>query len=573
MYSELFPIDWAEFHFLRPKFLWLFLAVGVFLFIGLLSLRQEVKWKSAIAPHLRPYVIQKGNHWTKIWMNFILLLVFSIGILAASGPTWKRIEVAGRNLETPMVLLLDLSQSMMTDDLQPNRLERAKFKIKDLLNQNPRARAALVGFAGTAHTIVPLTSDYEIINSHVEGLKPSVMPFPGSDLMAGMSLADSVMSVTDAPGTLIIFTDDFNAGYFDLFSEFLSGSKHKIEILPMNTLAGGEVPNRWGKTPIKDANGQPVYSALNQQALNQLSALDAVTIHKLTLDNSDVEVISKKIAANLKFTEQPKEKEDVWKDAGQFLVFPMVLLSLFWFRRGWVVYLLPMLIMTSCGNVNQFEDLWFTSDFQGQKMSDKGNYSLAAKTYKDPMRQGVAYFKSGDFESAIRSFNEDTTAMGAYNLGLAYFNNGDTIAAQMAFAQAIEMDPDNKAARDNQQAIEQMVGGTNEVDLKDAEEAQEKGKAQNKQNKDMEDLGGGGQEATKKDMEKERKEETVSTDIRKGKELDEVPDDLGNDGARSNQSKVLMRKVDDDPTLFLKRKFEYQVKKNNIKPHPDAKKW
>jgi Ca-activated chloride channel family protein len=80
-----------------------------------------------------------------------------------AGPTWKKIELPGQELETPLVILLDLSQSMLSDDLQPNRLERAKFKISDLVGHHPQARAALIGFAGTAHTIVPLTRDYEII--------------------------------------------------------------------------------------------------------------------------------------------------------------------------------------------------------------------------------------------------------------------------------------------------------------------------------------------------------------------------------------------------------------------------
>ncbi|WP_422358513.1 VWA domain-containing protein [Reichenbachiella sp.] len=509
----------------------------------------------------------------RFWMNLVLLLVFSFGLLALVGPTWKRVEVAGRDLETPMVILLDLSQSMLVDDLQPNRLERAKFKIKDLLGKNPQARAALVGYSGSAHTIVPLTRDYEIINNHVEGLKPSVMPFPGSDLAVGIAWSDSVMSVTDAPGTLILFSDDFERSHFELISKFFSQSEHKVEIVPMNTLAGGEVPNRWGNNPMMDDKGNPVYSALNQEALDYLSAIDGVTVHALTLDDSDVEAISEKIAANLKFTEEPEEKEEDWRDAGLLLVFPMAFLSLFWFRKGWVIYLLPIVWLSSCGQINDFDDLWYTPDYQGQQWSTKGDFKEAAEKYQDPLRKGVAYYKAGDFESAIKAFNEDTTAMGVYNLGLAYFNNGDTLAAQLAFAQAVEMDPTNAAAAENQNLVKQLIGGVNEIDPKEAQEASESGSAENEQNKDMEDLGGGGQEATKEDMDKKRKEETVSTDMRKGKELDQVPDDLGTDAPRSDQSKVLMRKVDDDPTLFLKRKFEYQVRKKQIKPNPDADKW
>ncbi|WP_420581290.1 VWA domain-containing protein [Reichenbachiella sp.] len=573
MFNDWLPIDWEQFHFIRPLILWALLPVLCFFIIGLLSIRQEVKWKSIIAPHLRPFVIQKGNLTVKVWMNFILLLVFLFGIISAAGPTWKRMEVSGRNLETPVVILLDLSQSMMTEDLQPNRLERAKFKIKDLLDFNPHARVALVGFAGTAHTIVPLTKDYKIISSHVEGLKPSVMPFAGSDLSLGLTLADSVMSITDAPGTVVIFADDFESSNTELFGQFVSQTNHTIEIVPMGTITGGEVPSRRGKKVMKDKKGQPVYSALNQQSLNRLGALEGVTLHSLTLDKSDMEVISKKISANLTFTEDPKEKNDEWRDAGLLFVFPMALLILFWFRKGWVIYVTIILFSSSCEKVNSFQDLWYSQDFQGQKLSNQGAYDQAAEKYENPMRKGVAYFKSGDFESAIKAFNEDTTAQGVYNLGLAYFSNGDTLAAQLAFAKAIELDPSNSSALKNQQKIEQIVGGTSKINPSEAQEATESGVAKNEQNKDMEDLSGGGQEATKEDMEKERKEETVSTDVRLGKELDEVPEDIENDGPRTDQSKVLMRKVDDDPMLFLKRKFEYQVKQKNLKPNPDADKW
>ena len=160
---------------------------------------------------------------------------------------------------------------------------------------------------------------------------------------------------------------------------------------------------------------------------------------------------------------------------------------------------------------------------------------------------------------AIEAFEQDTTAMGAYNLGLAYYKNGDYAAASLAFGKAIEIDPEMETAKNNQQVAQRIMEGTNEVDPEEATEAPKKQTAQNIENKDQEDLGGGGQEATEEDMKKERKEETVGTDMRTGKEMDEVPPDFES-GKSENSQKVLMRKVDDDPSLFLKRKFKYQVK-------------
>ncbi|MEK6479165.1 VWA domain-containing protein [Catalinimonas sp. 4WD22] len=569
MFDDLFPIDWVAFHFLRPKFLWLMLPVAVVLFIGLLSIRQEIRWKAIIAPHLRPYVIQKGSEKIKLWMYLSGFVALSLGVLALAGPTWKKIELPGQELETPMVILLDLSQSMLAEDLQPSRLERAKFKIHDLLNHNPQARVALIGFAGTAHTIVPLTDDYDIILSHIDGLSPSVMPFPGSDLEAALLLADTIMSVTDAPGSVLILSDDFKEAQFSLLQNYTQSSGNNVQILAMNTEMGSEVPG------ARDTDGNVVYSALNTPVLSQFSSLEAIKVHRLTLDDSDVEMISKSISDNLMFTEQPEEKDDDWRDAGLLLVIPMAVFILLWFRKGWVLYTLSALLFSSCAEVSSFEDLWYTADYQGQRLSEKGEYEEAAMRYDDPMRRGVAYYKAGEYEDAVRAFSEDTTANGAYNLGLAYFQNGDTAAAMLAFGEALELDPDNAQAKQSQQQLAQLTGGTEELSPEEAQEAQnseEEGAANNQQNDSPEDLGGGGQEATQEDMEKQRLEETVATDIRKAKEMDEVPEDVGGQIQQDN-SKVLMRKVDDDPSLFLKRKFEYQVKKENIKPKADAKKW
>ena len=97
-------------------------------------------------------------------------------------------------------------------------------------------------------------------------------------------------------------------------------------------------------------------------------------------------------------------------------------------------------------------------------------------------------------------------------------------------------------------------------------------KAKNSKNDSPEDLSGGGQEATKKDMEKERKEEIQETDVRKGKELDELPDDF-KAGKGELPKNILLRKIDDDPALFLTKKFRYQVRHNQVKIEKTNHKW
>ena len=194
--------------------MWLSVPLLLAFIIGIISVRDQVKWKYAIAPHLRDYIIQKGSEGIQMWMRVALFIMLGIAIVGAAGPTWKKIEIPGQILETPVVIALDLSQSMMATDIQPNRLERAKFKISDFMNANPRARLALIGFAGSAHTIIPLARDYNIIQSHLDGLSPNIMPFPGSNLAAALQLSNSITSISTAPASLLIFTDDFSDATF-----------------------------------------------------------------------------------------------------------------------------------------------------------------------------------------------------------------------------------------------------------------------------------------------------------------------------------------------------------------------
>ena len=510
--NELMHINWEDFHFLRPALLWLFIPAFAALALGLIGLHEEVKWKNVLAPHLRPYIIKKGSEKLKKNMQLALLIFLSIAILGLSGPTWKTIELPGKTLETPVIVLLELSESMMSTDLQPSRLERAKFKISDLLDANPRARFALIGFSGTAHTVVPLSSDYKIIRSHLEAMSPQIMPFPGANLEAALQLADTLTRVSTAPGTVILFADDFDEESFDLLQNYSLQGDKKIEIFPMNT-------------------------ALDPALRSKLNSVNGITVHQLTLDKSDVESLAATIAENLEFQEEEEQKEDDWLDRGLWLAIPFGFLILFSFRRGGLIFsLLIMATLYSCDGNSTFKDLWFTKDFQAQKAFNNGDFEQAAGLFTDPLRKGISFYKAGNYKEAIQYFSQDTTAMGAYNLGLA----------------------------------QQILSGMDEADPEQINEAPTEEVAQNIENSDPEDLGGGGQEATKEDMEEERKEETVATDMRKGKELDEVPDNFES-GRQDDSQKVLMRRVDDDPALFLKRKFAHQAKVKNMKPKSDKK--
>ncbi len=572
MIESLLHINWEEFHFLRPKFLWLLVPLSVLFVFGLVLVQDQIKWKKNIAPHLRPFVIKKGSEAVKRWWQCIAFIVLSIAILGLSGPSWEKYEQPERTLETPMVILLDLSQSMMAADLQPNRLERAKFKITDFLKANPRVRVALIGYSGTAHTLVPLTNDYRIIEANLKGISTAILPYPGSDLEAGLRLSDSVFSTSEAPGTLLLLSDDFNEETFSLLQNYVNNGEVQVEILPMGTPSGAQVPAFGSSKPLRNAKGAPVLSAIDNEILQRLKSVDGIQLNALTLDNSDVSQLATRVSASLEFKDKEEESEELWKDSGLLFMVPFAFFVLLWFRKGWAIYSIVLLSsMSSCSSDKSFKDIWKTDNYRGQEHFDKGEYLEAASLFTEPMLQGVAYYKAENFGAAIEAFQKDSTAQGFYNLGLAYYKTGNLSSARVAFNKANTLDSSFVNAGINLVKTTEFIR-SQQSNLLQAEEFNEGKTAENIKNTDPEDLGGGGQEATEEDMKKERKEETVATDIRMGKELDEVPEDFKG-GKQDNSQKVLMRKVNDDPAMFLKKKFLYQVKKQGIKPKEHLDKW
>ncbi len=308
--------------------------------------------------------------------------------------------------------------------------------------------------------------------------------------------------------------------------------------------------------------------------------MDKVDFLEITLDDSDVKDLAKAISDNLIFEDKSDEEEENWQDNGYWLLIPLTLLFLFSFRKGWALYLVLITIsLRSCSDKENkkeinftFDDLWYTKEYQVQKEYDDQNYTKAALEFSNPVRKGVAYYKAGDFSSAKIAFEKDTTTIGLYNLGLTYAKLGQLEKSQEIFKKVLQKDPANENANSNLKHIISAIAELDSLKPEDAAINEEGKRAKNKQNNSQEDLSGGGQKATKKDMEIERLEETVETGKRKEKELDELPDDFKS-GKEEIPKNILMRKVDDDPALFLTRKFKYQIKKKQVEVEKTKNKW
>lgn len=561
-------IDTELFHFMRPQWLWLFAPLVIVFALSLFGGKGKYKWKQQIAPHLLPYVIKRGNRFTKVVPLVTAFIALSCMIIAVAGPTWKKIEVPGTKSEAILLIALDLSPSMLVEDVSPNRLERAKFKIRDLLDADPGAKVGLLAYSGTSHPVVTPSSDYKLITYQLQSLSPQIMPLQGCDYDLMLTVADTMLTRTDAPSTLLIITDNIEEEQADKLIAYGSTRKHHIEIISLATIQGGEIPGLTRGTVFKKG-GKPVISHLDQNTLYRLQQESYINVNPLTLGNEDVELLVKHIRENLDYSSDAVDSEEDWEEMGFMLLWFCLCIIALWFRKGWMItWCLIIFIFPSCKtDVNSWDDIWYEKDYQGQMAMDVDNFEEAALTYESLSHKGVAYYKNGDFESAIEIFKLDTNATSMYNLGLAYAANGQNDLAMEVLELALELDPSNKniqeASQRNNEAIAQK-DTTEQIDvdnIKLAEKEEEKGDLNEIAPKTKDEELSADNEVEELPDEGDRITDEQETEMRKADEMESPPENFEGSNNKDNAQKILLREISADPSEFLKRRFKYQKEK------------
>jgi Ca-activated chloride channel family protein len=295
-----------NFHFIRPANLLLIVPViGVWWLLHR-SHDDQRAWRKLIAPHLLGALLVGGGrrrmqpiHW--------LLIAWLLACLALAGPSWRREPSPFAEEIAQMFVILKVSPSMMAEDLQPSRLERAKQKLRDLLEMREGAATGLIVYSGTAHLVIPPTKDGRVINTLAEGLDPSTMPRDGDALADAVELAGRLLAQSGRPGSVVVMADT-------------------VPALNLSDLESAVPPAQfWAVTPY----GSPVGEGIQSAAKNLRAKYT-----KISIDDSDVETVRRRSASAVSAVDSGLEGER-WKDDGYVLVPFVMLISLSWVRKGW----------------------------------------------------------------------------------------------------------------------------------------------------------------------------------------------------------------------------------------------
>jgi len=467
---------WTALHFIQPKWLWVLLAVP-FIYLSF-YVRHDVRsrWKRYIDPELLDHlIVSPKRHWRVRPIHMVCVLI-ALGSIALAGPTWRREQPPFTEDKAPLVIALDLSQTMDAIDLDPTRIERAKLKLRDLPKVRNGGRTALFVYAGTTHMVLPFTTDISLFDLYLDSLETSLMPSVGKDSAKALRAIEEFLKDETVPGTILFVTDGIEPHALPTFRQFTlqNGDKNDILVMGVGTSRGGPVRTS-GNRFLSDSSGRRVYTKLDVDALRSLSNMDIfATI--LTLDDDDIQWIQRRVQHHMEAVQQ-RDSKMRWINEGYWLTIPIAAIAVFWFRKGWtvrwtsaalaVVFVLP----STGGNIGfRWLDLWLTPDQQGRYYYEKGEYEKAAERYEDPVWKGLALIRAGDDEGALNTFALSDSAEAWYNQGNALAHLGRYSEAVEAYQQALGRRHLWREAQENLELVRSLIPRAKK---KDKDEEQE----------------------------------------------------------------------------------------------------
>ena len=448
----------AEFHFLRPWWLLLLMALPLVIGLQLRYARRANNWHRVIEANLFDALIASNSSGKSRAAMTVPALVLLCATIALAGPTYERLPQRVETKQDPLVIVLDLTLSMTATDLKPSRAERAKFKISDILERREEGLTGLVVYAGDAYVVTPLSRDDATLLNLLPSLGPEMMPVRGSNAAPALRMANAMLdSVRQETGQILLITDGI-AGFDRLRNEV--NSQYNVSILGVGTTTAGH------------SNGRS--TELNE-ALLQDFAMVAGGRYR-TIETSDADIAYLLADPMLAATELLEDQLfDAWHDLGYYFVIPIACLLALVMRRGGLV--LVLVIVGVQIQAGWLEDLWIPQDKQAHAAHERGEFKKAAETFEDVKWRGIAKYRAGEFAEAGDLFAREPGPSFQYNQGNALAWEGRFDEAIAAYANVLEVEPDHADALHNKAVLEKLL-----EDLKQTQQQQQPNDSNQSQN-------------------------------------------------------------------------------------------
>lgn len=476
--GELTQLDW------RTPW-WLALALQPWLMWGLLRLRRGKIFHYADA-HLLPWVLRGSfSTATDRWRNLANVLAWLLLACAAAGPRLPLLTTSDQRTsiarhEINLMIVLDVSPSMLADDVSPQRLQRARLKLLDLLPRLRGEHIGLIVYSASAGLLMPLSRDQAVLPYYLALAEPGLFETTGSNLSAALVLARQTLltphpgQVSGQPGAVLLLTDgDVSAmsaamkSAANTAAEQLAQAGLPLYVLGVGTKPGATIPSSAGG--VMEHEGSAITSRLDAAYLSTLAGLGGGKYANIEDGSSDWDSLYQHGIATVPAGQRADHATQAWQQLFGWFLLPAWLLLLFvyfplyrfklrpetagWLLVGVLVYATGLTPSHAVDNPAQDAYMAYRN---GHYVEAQARYD-ALHGYAASMGSGATAYRRQHYMDAINHF---TTAMlvastptqradALYNLGNSYFATGNFRTAADAYLAVLKLRPRDANAAAN----------------------------------------------------------------------------------------------------------------------------
>jgi len=488
-----------------PQWFWGLLAIPFLVALFLTAeKRGEKRLHEFVSARLLPQLAGTVNRFRHALRFALQLLGLTFALIALAQPRWGYTFQDVKRKGLDLLIAVDTSRSMLSNDVQPNRLERVKLAAQDLINELQGDRVGLIAFAGRAFLQAPLTIDYGAVVESINDLDTKTVPEGGTNISEAIALASRTFGKS-AMGNraLIIFTDGEElSGDAVKSAKAATDAGVRIFTVGVGTPQGSLIPisGEDGETAfVKDSAGQVVKSKLDEKRLREVA--QASGGFYLQLENGPRTMqqiysggLAKMQAAefDVRLSRRPIERYEWPLGAALFALALSILIGerkrvRAPVRSPALLKLAPTaaaLLLLSFQNAPAAP-----ASAPGLQLYRDGKYAEAYRSFQEDLKNhpdsavrdkmqfdsGTAAYKMGDYDKAVEAFSE---ALLSREKGLqenSHINAGRTLEeradmdksdedaltdlknAQTHYEDALKLNPNNQAAKANLEAVKKKI--------------------------------------------------------------------------------------------------------------------
>jgi Ca-activated chloride channel family protein len=261
------------FRFEDPTYLYALLLIPVLIVLRLLTVRsQRQKLRKFGDPELVRQLMPGVSRLRPAVKFYLLLLALSLLIVMWARPQLGTKISHEKRTGIETIIAMDVSNSMLAEDVAPSRLDRSKMMVENLVDNFSNDKIGLIVFAGDAFIQLPITSDYVSAKMFLSSISPAMIATQGTDIAAAVNMASHSFTQTEGVGkAIIVITDgeDHEGGALEAARDAYKNDL-RVYVLGVGSTKGAPIPVGNGDY-MKDNHGQTVMTALNEQMCRQVA--------------------------------------------------------------------------------------------------------------------------------------------------------------------------------------------------------------------------------------------------------------------------------------------------------------